>query len=83
MNIGFIGIGNMGVHMARYILEAGYQLYVSDLDKSKGQNSLDHVDLRVRGLARGAPIVHMTGGCVKGLGDGICKLIKHSCIALT
>ena len=31
MNIGFIGIGNMGVHMARHVLEAGFALYVNDL----------------------------------------------------
>ncbi len=33
MNIGFIGIGNMGKHMAGHILEAGYKLAVNDLSK--------------------------------------------------
>jgi len=33
MNIGFIGVGKMGVHMARHVLEAGYTLYVNDLKK--------------------------------------------------
>jgi 2-hydroxymethylglutarate dehydrogenase len=33
MRIGFIGIGQMGRHMARHILEAGYNLTVNDLNK--------------------------------------------------
>jgi 2-hydroxymethylglutarate dehydrogenase len=33
MKIGFIGIGQMGRHMARRLLEAGYQLTVHDLNK--------------------------------------------------
>jgi 2-hydroxymethylglutarate dehydrogenase len=33
MKIGFIGIGQMGRHMARHILEAGYELIVHDLVK--------------------------------------------------
>jgi 2-hydroxymethylglutarate dehydrogenase len=33
MKIGFIGIGQMGRHMARHILEAGYELIVHDLKK--------------------------------------------------
>ena len=31
MKVGFIGIGRMGSNMARYILEAGYDLTVHDL----------------------------------------------------
>jgi 3-hydroxyisobutyrate dehydrogenase-like beta-hydroxyacid dehydrogenase len=31
MKIGFIGIGQMGRHMARHVLEAGYELMVHDL----------------------------------------------------
>jgi len=33
MNIGFIGIGKMGVSMSNRILEAGYNLIVHDLKK--------------------------------------------------
>ena len=33
MDIGFIGIGQMGKHMANRILEAGYKLIVHDLNK--------------------------------------------------
>ncbi|MBN1692383.1 MAG: NAD(P)-dependent oxidoreductase [Dehalococcoidales bacterium] len=33
MKIGFIGIGQMGRHMSRHILEAGYNLTVHDLKK--------------------------------------------------
>jgi 3-hydroxyisobutyrate dehydrogenase-like beta-hydroxyacid dehydrogenase len=33
MNIGFIGIGQMGRHMSRRLLEAGYQVTVHDLNK--------------------------------------------------
>jgi 3-hydroxyisobutyrate dehydrogenase-like beta-hydroxyacid dehydrogenase len=31
MEIGFIGLGNMGFHMARRLVEAGHQLVVSDM----------------------------------------------------
>lgn len=34
MKIGFIGIGQMGRHMARHVLEAGYDLTVYDVDKN-------------------------------------------------
>lgn len=37
MNIGFIGIGNMGRPMAQHILEAGYDLVVNDLRKKAAQ----------------------------------------------
>ena len=30
MDIGFIGLGNMGFHMARRLVEAGHQLTVTD-----------------------------------------------------
>ncbi len=33
MRVGFIGIGQMGRHMSRHILEAGYTLTVHDLNK--------------------------------------------------
>jgi 2-hydroxymethylglutarate dehydrogenase len=41
MNVGFIGIGNMGKPMARHILEAGYKLYVHDLLREAAQLLLD------------------------------------------
>jgi 2-hydroxymethylglutarate dehydrogenase len=33
MDVGFIGIGQMGKHMSRHILDAGYNLMVHDLNK--------------------------------------------------
>jgi len=41
MNIGFIGIGQMGRHMARRILEAGYDLTVHDLRKEAASPLLE------------------------------------------
>ncbi len=41
MNIGFIGIGNMGRHMSRHVLEAGYSLYVHDIRKEAAQFLID------------------------------------------
>ena len=41
MNIGFIGVGKMGGHMARHVLEAGYTLYVNDLNKEAAQPLLE------------------------------------------
>ena len=41
MNIGFIGIGAMGRHMSRHVLEAGYSLYVYDLEREAAQEIVD------------------------------------------
>ena len=41
MNIGFIGIGQMGKHMSRRLLEAGYDLTVHDLKKETAQPLLE------------------------------------------
>lgn len=41
MKIGFIGIGQMGGHMARRVLEAGYDLTVYDLRKEGAQHLLE------------------------------------------
>ena len=41
MNIGFIGTGQMGNHMSRRLLEAGYDLAVHDLIKEAAQPLLE------------------------------------------
>jgi len=41
MRVGFIGIGQMGRHMARHIYEAGYALTVHDLSKEIAAPLLD------------------------------------------
>lgn len=41
MKIGFIGVGKMGVHMARHVLEAGYTLYINDLRKEAAEPLLE------------------------------------------
>lgn len=41
MNIGFIGVGNMGRHMARHLLEAGYNLQVHDIRQEAAQPLID------------------------------------------
>ncbi len=41
MKVGFIGIGRMGSHMARHILEAGYDLTVHDLKKDAAAHLLE------------------------------------------
>lgn len=41
VNIGFIGIGQMGKHMSRRVLEAGYQLTVHDLRKEAAYHLLE------------------------------------------
>ena len=40
MNIGFIGIGQMGKHMSKHILDAGYNLTVLDLNKDAAAHLL-------------------------------------------
>jgi 3-hydroxyisobutyrate dehydrogenase-like beta-hydroxyacid dehydrogenase len=34
MKVGFIGVGQMGVHMARHVAEAGFKLVVNDTDRA-------------------------------------------------
>jgi 3-hydroxyisobutyrate dehydrogenase len=41
MNVGFIGVGVMGGHMARHIMEAGYNLFVNDIRKQAAKPLLD------------------------------------------
>ena len=41
MNVGFIGIGQMGKHMSKRILDAGYNLTVHDLKKETANHLLD------------------------------------------
>ena len=41
MNVGFIGIGQMGAPMSRHLLEAGYDLTVHDLRKDAAKHLLD------------------------------------------
>ena len=41
MNIGFIGLGNMGHPMATNILEAGYSLTVHDVEKAAASSLLE------------------------------------------
>jgi 3-hydroxyisobutyrate dehydrogenase-like beta-hydroxyacid dehydrogenase len=41
MNVGFIGIGQMGGPMSRHLLEAGYELTVHDLRKDTAKYLLD------------------------------------------
>ncbi len=41
MNIGFIGIGQMGRHMAKHVLDAGYNLTVHDINKEAATPLLD------------------------------------------
>jgi len=41
MDIGFIGIGQMGKHMAKHLLDAGYDLTVLDLNKAAASHLLE------------------------------------------
>lgn len=41
MKVGFIGVGQMGVHMARHVIEAGFELVVSDARKAAAAPLLD------------------------------------------
>lgn len=40
MKVGFIGIGAMGRHMSRHVLEAGYELVVNDIRKEAAKEVL-------------------------------------------
>ena len=38
INVGFVGLGNVGSKVANNIISNGYKLYVHDLDKKKSKN---------------------------------------------
>ena len=38
LNIGFIGLGNVGSRIARNILKGGFKLFVNDLDQDLSKN---------------------------------------------
>src|ERR1700676_2246088 len=59
-SIGFIGMGHMGSHMARRLLEAGYQLTVYDRTKERAQEVEQrgaHVAQTPRALAANCQVV--------------------------
>jgi 3-hydroxyisobutyrate dehydrogenase len=41
MKVGFIGLGNMGSHMARHIIQAGYEVMVHDLSETAAESHLE------------------------------------------
>jgi len=42
MRVGFIGLGNMGAHMAKRLLDVGHELFVFDLDPAAMQKLAEH-----------------------------------------
>ena len=42
MDIGFIGVGNMGAGMATNLLKAGYTLTINDLNRDRAAPLLEH-----------------------------------------
>ena len=38
VNVGFIGLGNVGSKIARNILKGGFKLFVNDLDHNLSRN---------------------------------------------
>ena len=46
MDIGFIGLGNMGAHMARRLLEAGHTVVVYDTRRKRSAISPHRAQLR-------------------------------------
>ena len=39
MDIGFIGLGNMGAHMARRLVEAGHKVFIYDTRRRRSATS--------------------------------------------
>ena len=53
MDIGFIGLGNMGAHMARRLVEAGHKVIVYDT-RQEAIGNLAALGARRRALAEGS-----------------------------
>ena len=41
MNIGWIGVGNIGLPMARHVLQAGHDLTINDLNRDAAEPLLE------------------------------------------
>ena len=41
INVGFIGLGNIGSKIANNILKGNFQLFVNDLDRNKSKNLIE------------------------------------------
>lgn len=57
MKVGFIGIGAMGRHMSRHVLEAGYELVVNDIKKEAARELLDKGGIMGRHCPNGGSTV--------------------------
>lgn len=66
MKIGFIGIGRMGRHMARHILEAGYDLTVYDIRKEAARHLLEKGANWVNNPMQMAKLCRVIFSCLPG-----------------
>ena len=71
--LGFVGLGDMGGHMARNLLAAGYELVVFDLDAARvaACNVDSHHCLEsavVTGAGNGGQGNPLNAGCQPGIG---------------
>ena len=41
INVGFIGLGNVGCKLASNIMKGNFQLFVNDLDRNKSKNLIE------------------------------------------
>ena len=68
MKVGFIGVGQMGVHMARHVAEAGFELVVNDARREAAAPLVErrrplggHAGGGGRGLPRGHHLPSLPG----------------------
>ena len=64
INIGFVGLGNVGAKVANNIINNGYKLYVHDLDKKKSKNLVSKVAIFCKSIEELVPKVSILITCL-------------------
>ena len=64
INVGFVGLGNVGFKVANNIISNGYKLYVHDLDEKKSKNLISKGGIFCKNIEELVPNVSILITCL-------------------
>ena len=78
INVGFVGLGNVGSKVANNIISNGYKLYVHDLDEKKSKNLVSKGGIFCKNIEELVPKVTILITCLpspKSVKDVLLKCV--------